>query len=191
MSSLFSTSQRGLRASAASYFFSSATMAARRLTGSACRRTAQVDQVQQQPRALQVAQELVAEPGAFGGAFDQARNVGDDEALLGRDADDAEIRMQRRERIVGDLRPRVRDRRDQRRLAGVRHAEQADVGEHAQLEPQRALLARPAGRLLARRAVGAGLEVQVAEAAVAALGEQCALAVVRAVRRVRRRSRRR
>ena len=42
----------------------------------------QVDHVQQQARALQVAQELVAEAGAFGGAFDQAGDVGDDEALL-------------------------------------------------------------------------------------------------------------
>ena len=44
----------------------------------------QVDDVQQQARALQVAQELVAEAGAFGGAFDQPGDVGDDEALLGR-----------------------------------------------------------------------------------------------------------
>ena len=51
-----------------------------------------VDHVQQQARALQVAQELVAEAGAFGGALDQARDVGDDEALLRRDAHDAEVR---------------------------------------------------------------------------------------------------
>ena len=48
----------------------------------------------------------------------------------------------------------------------------ADVGEHAQLEPELLLFTGPARRLLARRAVGAGLEVQVAEATVAALGQQ-------------------
>ena len=76
----------------------------------------------------------------------------------GVDAHDAEVRVQRRERIVGDLRPRVRDRRDQRRLAGVRHAEQADVGQHL---AARACSWRcspgSAGRLLARRAVRARL----------------------------------
>ena len=85
MSSLFSTSQRGLSYSAGSYFFSSATMALACATGSTLvveRR--EVDEVQQQARALQVAQELVAEAGAFGRAFDQAGNVGDDEALLRR-----------------------------------------------------------------------------------------------------------
>ncbi len=94
----------------------------------------------------------------------------------GADAHDAEVRMQGRERVVGDLRLRVRDRGDQGRLAGVRHAEQADVGQHTQLELQLLLLARPAGRLLARCTVRARLEVQVAEAAVAALGDQHLLA---------------
>ena len=85
MSILLSTSQRGLSYSAGSYFFSSLTMAARlrhRIDAVVERR--QVDQVQQQARALQVAQELVAQAGAFGRALDQARDVGDDEALLGR-----------------------------------------------------------------------------------------------------------
>src|ERR1700760_3882305 len=58
MSSLLSTSPRGL--------------AERR----------QVDEVQQQSRALEVAQERVAEAGAFGRAFDQPGDVGDDEALF-------------------------------------------------------------------------------------------------------------
>ena len=44
-----------------------------------------VDEVQQQARALQMAQELVAEARAFGRAFDEARNVGDDEAACLRD----------------------------------------------------------------------------------------------------------
>ena len=47
--------------------------------------------MQQQARALQMAQELVSQPGAFGGTFDQPRNVGDDEAAVDVDAHDAEI----------------------------------------------------------------------------------------------------
>jgi hypothetical protein len=59
-----------------------------------------------------------------------------------------------------------------RALAGVGHAQQAHVGQHPQFQLQLLLLAGPAGCLLARRAVGAALEVQVAEATVAALGQQ-------------------
>ena len=69
--------------------------------------------------------------------------------------DDAEIRRQRRERVVGDLRAGRRDARDQRRLAGVREADQADVGEQLQLEPQVLVLARlsPAARRRGARLV--------------------------------------
>ena len=41
-----------------------------------------VDHMQQQAGARQMAQELVAQAGAFGRTFDQAGNVGDDEALF-------------------------------------------------------------------------------------------------------------
>ena len=93
------------------------------------------------------------------------------------DAHDAQIRRERGERIVGDLGPRRRDRADQRALAGVGHAEEADVGEHLELEVQPPLLALFAGRELARRAVGARLEVDVAEAACAALRDERLLRV--------------
>ena len=83
-------------------------------------RARHVDHVHQHLRALEMAQELVAEPEAAMRAFDQAGHVGDDEAAVVAQPDDAEIRRQRRERVVGDLRTGRRDARDQRRLAGVR-----------------------------------------------------------------------
>ena len=92
-----------------------------------------------------------------------------------------EVRVEGGERIVGDLRPRVAHRRDERRLAGIGHAEQAHVGQHLELQHQAAMLALLARRRLARRAVGAGLEMEVAEAALAALGEQRHLFVLREV----------
>jgi hypothetical protein len=62
-----------LSCSAGSYFFSSATIALACATGStAVVERREVDHVQQQVRALQVAQEQVAEARAFGRAFDQA-----------------------------------------------------------------------------------------------------------------------
>jgi hypothetical protein len=62
-----------------------------------------VDQVEEDAAALHVAEEAVAEPGSLVGALDEAGNVGEHELAL-VDAHHPEPRMQRRERIVGDLR---------------------------------------------------------------------------------------
>ena len=127
-----------------------------------------VDDVQQQARAREVAQELVAQPGAFGRALDQSGNVGDDEAPVLGHAHHAQVGVQGGEGIVGDLRAGGRYRADEGRFAGVGHAQQADVGEQLQFQAQFARFARLAQGALARRAVGAGLEMQIAQAAFAA-----------------------
>ena len=124
----------------------------------------------QRGAALDVAQEVVAEAAALGGALDQAGHVGDREGRLAR-GDHAEVGHQGGERVVGDLGPGPRDRGDQARLAGAREADQADVGDDLQLEAYVELVAglaeqREAGGL----ALGAG-EGGVAEAAAAALGD--------------------
>ena len=67
-------------------------------------------------------------------------HVGYHERLLVRllaHRDHTQIRLQRGERIIGDLRPGGRDARDQRRLAGVRISDQADIGEQFQFQPVR------------------------------------------------------
>ena len=74
------------------------------------------------------------EADALARALDQPRHVGDDELTAVRRLDGSEHRRERRERIVGDLRPRIREARDERRLAGVRQPDERGVGE--QLEPQ-------------------------------------------------------
>jgi hypothetical protein len=82
-------------------------------------------------------QELDAESGAFGRALDHAGDVGDDKAVVaGSIADHAEVRIQRRERIVCDLRRRRRHRANERGLAGIRKAEQADIGQQLEFEAQ-------------------------------------------------------
>ena len=88
----------------------------------------------------------------------------------------AELRVERGERIVGDLRLRRADRGEEGGLAGIRQADQAGVGDELQPQPDPALLAGLAGIGVARRAVGRRLEMRVAEAAVAALGQHDALA---------------
>ena len=86
--------------------------------------------------------------------------------------------MQGGERVIRNLRARIRHRRDEGGFAGIRHAQQADVGQHLQLEAQGTAFAFLALGLLARGAVGRGLEVDIAPAALAALGQQLLLAVL-------------
>ena len=64
-----------------------------------------VDDVDQDPRPLDVAQERVAEAGARAGAFDQAGDVGDRRpaVVLVAEVQHAEVRLQGGERVVGDL----------------------------------------------------------------------------------------
>ena len=88
-----------------------------------------------------VTQELVPEAPTLARALDQARDVGDHEVGVVVELHDAEVRLERRERIVGDLRLRRRDHADERRLAGVREPDEGDVGHQTEFEPQPVLLA--------------------------------------------------
>ncbi len=62
-------------------------------------------------------------------AFDEPGHVGDDEAAVAAQLHDAKVRRQRRERVVGNLGTRGRDACDQRGLAGVGEADEADIRE--------------------------------------------------------------
>ena len=127
--------------------------------------------MQQHAAALDVSQEARAEAGALVRALDQARNVGQHEVEAGR-AHDAQVGMQRRERIVGDLRLGGADGGQERRLAGVGQSDDAGIGDQLEPQPDGQLLARLAGIGMARRLVGRRLEVGVAEPAIAALGQR-------------------
>ena len=131
-------------------------------------------------RALDVAQELVSQTAPFVRALDEAGDVGHDEAVVPRTRH-AEVRHERGERVVGDLRPRRAHLSDERRLARRRHAHEGRVGHelHLQLDP--ALLRRLAQLGERGRASGRRHEVDVAAAAHAALGHGDAFAVVREV----------
>ena len=126
--------------------------------------------MQQHAAALDMAEEAVAEAGALMRALDQAGNIGQHEfAAVG--IHDAELRMQRGEGIVGDLRPRRADLGEEGRLAGIGQADEAGIRDQFQPQPDPALLAGLAGIGVARRAVGRRFEMRIAEAAIAALGE--------------------
>ena len=92
-------------------------------------------------------------------------------------AHDAEVRLERRERVVGDLRLGRRDDADQRALADVREADEGDVGHQLQLELEPALLAVLALLGEGRRPPLVGEELGVAAPAAPAGGGHPAVAV--------------
>ena len=124
----------------------------------------------QNRRARDMSQEVVTQPGAFGGALDQAGNVGHHERgpTPAADLNHAEIRLERRERVVGNLRCCTRGCGKQRRLAGVRQSDKSNVRDQPQLQPQGALFTRLAQLGDAWRLPHGCLEVDVAQPATAA-----------------------
>ena len=94
------------------------------------------------------------------------------------DAHDAEVRLERGERVVGDLRLGRADDADERALADVGEADQRDVGHQLELELQPALLAVLALLGEARGAPLVRPELGVAATTAAAGGGQPAVAVV-------------
>ena len=126
-----------------------------------------VEHVQQGGAALDVPQELQAEALALARALDEARHVGDGVAGFAR-VDDAEVRVQGRERVVGDLRLGGAHRRDETRLARGRVADESDVGDGLELEQDVPLESgRAQQRESGRLALGGG-QRRVAESALAA-----------------------
>ena len=124
--------------------------------------------------ALDVAEELDAEACAEVGAFDEAGHVGDGEAeVVGgvADLDDAEVGLEGGEGVVGDLGAGGGEARDERGFADVGEADEAGVGEEAELEAEVAFFAGAAELVLAGGLVGGGGEVLVATAAAAAAGD--------------------
>src|SRR2546422_9080796 len=85
-----------------------------------------------------------------------------------RQADDAEVRLERGERIIGDLGARRGDHREQCALARVRLAQEADVGDELEHQLQPPLLAVLARLPLAPALVRGGREARVAAPAAAA-----------------------
>ena len=129
-----------------------------------------VNDVQQQAAALNMAQEVVAEADALRSTLDQTGDVGADKALLRADADDAQHGGQRREVVVGDLGTRGRNNADERRFADVREADQAHVRNDLQLELEVHILAGQTGLGKLGDLAGRGRKMAVAPAAASALG---------------------
>src|SRR5690242_7800162 len=119
--------------------------------------------MEQQASANEVSQELMTQASPFGGAFDETGNIRDYEAAVLVDANYAEVWVQCREGVVGYLGSSGRYCADKGRLTRVRHSEKTDICEHFELELELAALAGLSACELARCAVRARLEVEVAQ----------------------------
>src|SRR5262249_33057425 len=125
-----------------------------------------VDDVDEEPRALEMREKLVAEPHAFARPLDETWHVRYDElAAVGR-LHRPEHRRERSERVLGDLRSRVRDASEERRLAGIWKANERGVREELEAELDLLLLAGETDLGVARRLPTRAGEVLVAAATV-------------------------
>ena len=130
------------------------------------------------PGPLDMLEELEPQSLPLVGPFDDAGNVGHHERPRAAELDDAEIGLERREGIVGDLGARGAEHREQRALAGVRLADQAHVGDQLEHELELPLLALLARLPLPRRLVRRRGEARVAPPAPAAARHAHRVAVV-------------
>ena len=120
------------------------------------------------PRALDVAQEPVAEPRPFGSAFYEPRHVGKDKASAVSKVHHAKVRIDRRKRIIGDLRVGIGDAGQKRRFAGIRETDQADVRNQLQFQSGIELHGRLAGFRILGSLVGRSREIHVPASAASA-----------------------
>jgi hypothetical protein len=127
-----------------------------------------IDQMNQQTGALDVPQKLNSEAVAFVRAFDDAGNIGHNERAVIAELNDAEVRFERGERVIGDLGSGGGDARDQRALAGIRKADQTHIGQEFEFQPQLELVAFLARFVLGGRLMRRGGEPGIAFTAAAA-----------------------
>src|SRR6266849_328668 len=146
---------------------------------------ARVDQMDEEARAFDVAEESNTEPRAFVRTLDEAGKIGDDKSAAELGAvpagaavgvDDPQIRFQRGKGIVGDFRARRGDNGNQSGLAGIGITHQADIGQKFQLEAKMALFARKSVFMFARGLMPGLGKVLIAASTAATVGDQYALA---------------
>ena len=96
----------------------------------------QIHEVREDRATLHVPEELISESVAFMRAFDETGDVGDHERLIVVARNHAEIRDERREGIIRDLRFGRADDGDERRFAGVRETNDPNVSDQLELDEQ-------------------------------------------------------
>ena len=128
-----------------------------------------VQQEDENTGSFHVAKKLMPEATTLARPLDEAGYVSHHELVI-VGAHDAELWLQRREGIVSDLGSGGGQAGDQRALAGVREADEGDVGEEPQLEVEPPLLTRLALFAEPRRPKPVGQEPGVASPPLASSG---------------------
>ena len=89
----------------------------------------------QNPGAFDVLEEIVPQPNAFTGTFDQSRNVGHDERVVQVDCNLPQVGILGGKRIVCDFGTGAGEATEQSAFASVGFSNNADVSDHFQFEP--------------------------------------------------------
>ena len=149
------------------------------LHGAASLLPAHVDDEHEHLGALDMAHELVAEPGSLVGILDDAGNIRNPEArkLLGQHhrADDG---PERREVIGRDFRVSGGDFAQQGGFSGTGEPDQPHIGQEGKIEPEAHILAGLAGGKFARRLMRGGFKMQITDAALSAFRREQLLSVM-------------
>ena len=115
-------------------------------------------------------------------ALNKPRHVRYDEAAAIAEINDAEIRIDRCERVACDLRVRICHARKEGRLSGIREADKRDVSHHFQLKRHIELKRRLARLAVLRRLVRRRREIHISAPAASAAKDRDALCVAGEVR---------
>ena len=137
---------------------------------------AEIDDVEQHFRALDVPEEIVSEPFALRRAFDDAGNVRDRHGTVTAQVRDAQVGADRCERVRCDFGVGACHRGEECRLARIRQSDQSNFGDKLEFEDVLDVFAGFAQFGEAGGIVFGGLEPRIALAAAAAARGQIALA---------------
>ncbi len=111
--------------------------------------------------ALDMSEELVTEACSGGGALDKAGDIRDDHGAMVGEFGDAELRLECREGVVGNLRMSGGQGGEKRGLARIGFANETYVGDEFEFEANAEFVAWLTASELARCLVGGGLEMFV------------------------------
>ncbi len=96
------------------------------------------DKVHEDSGPFDMSQELMSESDSTVRAFDQARNIGQDERGIGIDLDASQVGVFGSKWIVGNLRPGTGNSAQESTLAGIRHSDETDVCDDLEFQQQSA-----------------------------------------------------
>ena len=95
-----------------------------------------IDEDDQYPGALYVAQEPMTETLAVGSTFDETRNIGDDKFKIVLHSNHTKVGFKRGEGIISNLWFRRRDPRNESGLADIREADKSNISHQFKFEVQ-------------------------------------------------------